>query len=170
MNEENKYFYEFGEFRLEPREKTLYHAGRAVALKPKAVEMLIVLIENAEAVVSKKDLMDAVWQDVFVEENNLSVNIYELRKALAKLDAAQKFIETVPRRGFRFGVPVEKITSESASNGNHTTQKSFIAEAEKQQIEDAAKSEEQVADDKTTDSISPSLWARRFSRLDAVFD
>ncbi len=59
MNEENKYFYEFRDFRLEPREKILYHAGCAVPLKPKAVEMLIVLVENAESVVSKEELMSS---------------------------------------------------------------------------------------------------------------
>lgn len=114
MNEEQHYFYEFGDFRLKPREKTLYHADITVALKPKAVEMLIVLVENAETVVSKKDLMDRVWQDLFVEENNLSVNIYELRRAFAKFDADGKYIETVPRRGFRFCVPVKKILTGSS--------------------------------------------------------
>ncbi len=106
MTEENRHFYEFGDFRLDTREKILYHHDAAVPLKPKAVETLVVLIENAGNVVSKRDLMNAVWQEVFVEENNLSVNIYELRKAFARFDAAGKYIETVSRRGFRFSALV----------------------------------------------------------------
>lgn len=125
MTEESKHFYDFGgDFRLDAREKILYSTGVAVPLKPKAVEMLIVLVENAGSVVCKKDLMNAVWQEVFVEENNLSVNIYELRKAFAKIDKSNKFIETVSRRGFRFSAPVEKICAvENSSAQNESGEK-----------------------------------------------
>jgi len=110
MRKEDGYFYRFGDdFWLDPSENILYYSKTAVPLKLKAVEILIVLVENAGSVVGKKDLMDAVWQETFVQENNLSVNIYELRKAFQKIDETAKYIETVPRRGFRFGPPVEKI-------------------------------------------------------------
>lgn len=110
MSSKNGHLYRFGAFRLNSSERILYHAETAVPLKPKAVETLIVLAENAGSVVSKADLMNQIWGETFVEENNLSVNIYELRKAFARFDRDEKYIETVPRRGFRFNPTVEKIS------------------------------------------------------------
>ncbi len=116
MSDKTKYFYEFGDFRLDARAKILYHKDAPVALKPKIVETLIVLVENAGEVVSKNDLMNAVWQDTFVAENNLSVNIYALRKAFAEYGESEKnFIQTVSRRGFRFTASVREILR---TNGN----------------------------------------------------
>ncbi|HRH41018.1 MAG TPA: winged helix-turn-helix domain-containing protein, partial [Pyrinomonadaceae bacterium] len=98
MCDENKHLYKFGDFRLDSHEEVLYHLEKVVTLKPKAVLTLIVLVENAGKIVKKQDLMERVWQDTFVEENNLSVNIYELRKALLQFGAEEKIIETVSRR------------------------------------------------------------------------
>lgn len=118
MSSKNKDLYEFGEFRLDARARMLYHDGAPVALKPKVVETLVVLIENADEIVGKSELMNAVWHDSFVEENNLSVNIYALRKAFARLDGEKTYIQTVPRRGFRFVVPVSRIVE---ANGDRKT-------------------------------------------------
>ncbi|MGI8789190.1 MAG: winged helix-turn-helix domain-containing protein [Pyrinomonadaceae bacterium] len=86
--------------------RTLFHEDAPVPLKPKVVETLIVLIEDAGNVVSKDFLMEKVWGETFVEESNLSVNIYELRKAFKKFGDTENLIQTIPRRGFRFNAEV----------------------------------------------------------------
>ena len=99
-------FYEFGDFRLDPVERTLYHKDELVPLTPKAIDTLMALVRHAGHVVSKEELIQSVWPDTFVEEGNLNVNIFALRKALGELTPEQNFIETVPRRGYRFVAPV----------------------------------------------------------------
>jgi len=99
--------YEFGTFRLNSAEKCLYQDGSPVNLTPKAVEILILLVEQAGELALKEVLIEKVWPGTFVEENNLSQQISVLRKALGDLDA----IETVPRRGFRFRLPVKVVSS-----------------------------------------------------------
>ncbi len=99
--------YEFGSFRLNSAEKCLYQDGRPVNLTPKAVEILILLVDQPGELAPKEVLIEKVWPGTFVEENNLSQQISALRKALGDPDA----IETVPRRGFRFRLPVKVITN-----------------------------------------------------------
>jgi Tol biopolymer transport system component/DNA-binding winged helix-turn-helix (wHTH) protein len=94
--------YEFGPYRLDPIEKVLFEEGRAVALTPKAVDTLVILVSRHGHVVGKDELMRAVWPDTCVEENNLTQNISALRRALGKGADGRDFIETVPRRGYRF--------------------------------------------------------------------
>lgn len=107
LNKMNK-LYEFGKFSLNVNLRTLFHDDTPVPLKPKVVETLIVLIENAGNVVGKDFLMERVWGETFVEESNLSVNIYELRKAFKKIENAENLIQTIPRRGFRFNSEVSQ--------------------------------------------------------------
>ncbi len=99
-------FYEFGPFCLDPLLPLLVRDGQPVQLPPKALETLVALIERKGRVVSREELMRAVWPDSFVEENNLSVNVSLLRKALSEGADGAKYIETVPRRGYRFNAPV----------------------------------------------------------------
>src|SRR5215472_15462741 len=99
--------YEFGAFRLNSAEKCLYQNGRPVYLTPKALETLIVLVEQAGELAPKELLIETVWPGSFVEENNLSQQISALRKVLDDPEA----IETVPRRGFRFRLPVKTSPS-----------------------------------------------------------
>ena len=105
--------YEFGPFRLDPVERMLSGEGHAVALSPKVFDLLIALVSKAGRVVDKDELMREVWPDTFVEENNLTVNISALRKALAGTNSDQDYIQTVPRRGYRFVASVRQA-SESA--------------------------------------------------------
>ena len=79
-----KELYEFGPFRVDPEKETLLRAGESVPLTPKTFQILLVLIRNSEEVVTKDDLMKTVWPDTFVEEANLSRNIFMLRKALGR--------------------------------------------------------------------------------------
>jgi DNA-binding winged helix-turn-helix (wHTH) protein len=107
MSHPDNNFYGFGDFRLDAAERALYHAENLVPLTPKAIETLLVLVRHAGHIVGKEELIQAVWPDTFVEEGNLNVNIFALRKALGERTGEQSFIETVPRRGYRFVVPVQ---------------------------------------------------------------
>ncbi len=113
--------YEFESFRLDPDRKCLWQSGSLVSLTPKAFETLWVLVRNSGEVVGKRELLDEVWPDTFVEESTLSQNILTLRKALGPRADGEQFIITVPRRGFRFVAPVHKLNgSNGFSNGNGT--------------------------------------------------
>src|SRR5688572_1257951 len=102
------HFYECGDFRLDAVEKILWRADSMVEVTPTAVELLLVLVENAGRIVPKEEIFERGWKDSFVEEANLSHHIFRLRKALGE-DAGQKFIETVPKRGYRFVAEVHKV-------------------------------------------------------------
>lgn len=110
--------FEFEEFRLDLAEKVLLREGTVVSVTPKVFETLQVLVENAGRLVEKDELMQRIWQDRFVEESNLSFNIKMLRKALGDDAGRPRFIETVPRRGYRFVAKVREGTVEGvAQNG-----------------------------------------------------
>ena len=94
--------YEFGAYRLDTVERVLLRDGQPVPLTPKAFETLVVLVQNNGHVVEKDDLMKQVWQDTCVEEANLTQNIFTLRRVLEESSEKPKYIETVPRRGYRF--------------------------------------------------------------------
>jgi DNA-binding winged helix-turn-helix (wHTH) protein/pimeloyl-ACP methyl ester carboxylesterase/class 3 adenylate cyclase len=98
--------YAFGPFVLDTREGTLLREGRAVQLTPKAFETLVALVAHSGHCLAKEELMRRVWPDSFVEENNLSQNISQLRRALQYEGADTHYIETVPRRGYRFNAAV----------------------------------------------------------------
>jgi len=91
---------EFGPFRYDPVQRLLFRGDTAVPLPPKAVDMLHVLVQRRGQVVERAELMRLVWPDCTVEEIGLARNISILRKALG--DDAGTYIETVPKRGYRF--------------------------------------------------------------------
>lgn len=93
---------EFGPFRLDAAKRVLWRAGQVVPLPPKALDLLIALVEQQGDVVTKDELMKRVWPDTFVEEANLSVNVSALRKVLGDQPGGRPYIETVSRRGYRF--------------------------------------------------------------------
>jgi DNA-binding winged helix-turn-helix (wHTH) protein len=107
MNTAAKHFFEFGAFRLDATERLLLHEGETVSLTPKAFDMLVTLVENSGHLVEKSELMRKLWPNSFVEEGSLAQNVSLLRKALGE-NESQKFIETVPRRGYRFVATVAK--------------------------------------------------------------
>lgn len=123
MSEEPQRYYEFGPFRLDPSQRILARNGTTVPLTPKVFEILLVLVENQGRVVEKDDLMKRVWPDSFVEEGNLTQNISLLRKALGEPVNGEQYVETLPRRGYRFATPVT-LSSErfrdTASEANFT--------------------------------------------------
>lgn len=101
--------YEFGPFRLDDAERTLSRDGRGIALSPKLFETLSALVERGGHVVSKDELIKKVWPDSFVEESSLAQNISLLRKALGESGQPAKYIETIPKRGYRFVAPVRVV-------------------------------------------------------------
>jgi len=107
-----KHFYEFSRFRLDPEERVLLHDGKVVPLTPKVFDTLLSLVEHRREVVSKDELMKFVWPNSYVEEGNLTQNISMLRKLLGESPDAPQYIETVPRRGYRFVAPVQEVVIE----------------------------------------------------------
>ncbi len=110
-----KELYEFGPFRVDPGKEILSRAGESVPLTPKTFQILLVLIRHNTEVVTKDDLMKTVWPDTFVEEANLSRNIFMLRKALGETAQDHRYIVTVPGRGYRLAesvtlVPEQELT------------------------------------------------------------
>jgi eukaryotic-like serine/threonine-protein kinase len=93
--------YEFGPFRVDAARETLLRAGEPVPLTPKTFQILLVLVRHGKEIVTKDDLMKTVWPDTFVEEANLSRNIFMLRKALGETAQDRQYIITVPGRGYR---------------------------------------------------------------------
>jgi pimeloyl-ACP methyl ester carboxylesterase/DNA-binding winged helix-turn-helix (wHTH) protein len=99
--------YRFGPFQLDARERRLSRGCDVIPLRLKVFDTLRVLVENAGRLVTKQELLDTVWPETTVEENNLNHNVSVLRKALGEKATGQQYIETVPRVGYRFAAAVE---------------------------------------------------------------
>lgn len=115
MSHEVSQLYEFDAFRLDPAERQLLRDGQPVALTPKVFETLVALVERRGHLVEKEELMKLVWAEAFVEEANLARSVHTLRKALGEEHNGHKYIETVPKRGYRFVAEVRQI----ANGGSH---------------------------------------------------
>jgi TolB-like protein/DNA-binding winged helix-turn-helix (wHTH) protein/Tfp pilus assembly protein PilF len=121
-----KHIYEFGAYRLDSEEKVLVCQGQAVPIPPKDIETLIVLVERAGHIVGKDELLEKVWPGVFIEENNLARRIFNLRQVLGEGPDGRKYIETVPKRGYRFvgsvrerGEGADSLASATATSDSH---------------------------------------------------
>jgi DNA-binding winged helix-turn-helix (wHTH) protein/tetratricopeptide (TPR) repeat protein len=99
--------FRFGPFRLDRGRRVLWRGDALVEVAPRALDVLVALAERAGEVVTKDELMQRVWPDTFVEEANLSVNVSALRKALGTGKGGHAYIQTIPRRGYRFVSPPE---------------------------------------------------------------
>ncbi len=122
--------YEFGRFSVNANERLLFDGGKTISLTPKAFDTLLLLIENSGHVLGKEEIMQSVWKDSFVEENNLAQNISILRKVLGEGAGGTKFIETVSKRGYRFVAPVARIGAEESSITIEHTQARVVIEEE----------------------------------------
>ncbi len=127
MSQKINNLYQFGDFRLDIAERTLMSNDEIIPLAPKVFDTLFSIIKREGDIISKEELMDEVWTDSFVEEGNLTQNIYILRQTFGK---ENKFIETVPRRGYRFSADLRIIEKKDDKNRNRTR----IEDAEKLQI------------------------------------
>lgn len=110
MDQAHSQRYEFGPFRLDAHERLLTREGASVSLTPKAFDLLLALVKRPGRLVEKEELFQAVWPDTIVEESNLSSNIALIRKALGDGTNGERYIETVPKRGYRF---VAKVKSQN---------------------------------------------------------
>ncbi|HEY0432059.1 MAG TPA: winged helix-turn-helix domain-containing protein, partial [Pyrinomonadaceae bacterium] len=115
MSEQTSESYEFGRFRVKSDERVLLRGHDLVSLTPKAFDILLTLLESDGRIVPKDDLMKRVWPNTFVEEGNLTQNVSLLRKALGESANGPQFIETVPRRGYRFVAAVNRINGDNGA-------------------------------------------------------
>src|SRR5215475_1728370 len=127
--------WEFGPFRLDEAERVLLRDGKLVRLTPKVFDTLVVFLEGAGRLVEKNELMARLWPDAFVEEGALTRNISDLRKALGE----EKYIETIPKRGYRFVAPVREASDNgSALIVGKTAEAHIVIEGEEEPLTDAA--------------------------------
>src|SRR5947209_4691005 len=108
QNEHLFHLFEFGPFSLNVRERLLLRGEESISLSPKVFDTLVVLVENAGHVLTKDELLNKLWPDSFVEESSLTQNISMLRKALGEDTTNPRYIETIPKRGYRFIADVKK--------------------------------------------------------------
>ena len=101
--------YEFGGCELDAAKRRLSRAGEALTLAPKTFDLLLLLVQSGGRVLNKRELMESLWPDTFVEEASLSYQIATLRKVLG--EQGDLWIETVPKHGYRFATTVTKIAS-----------------------------------------------------------
>src|SRR5262249_2580469 len=107
MDEHPQRFFEFENFLLDSQQRLAFRDGEPMDLTPKVFDILLELVESGGRVVEKKELMEKIWPDSFVEESNLTQHISTLRKKLGQDGNQQRFILTVPGRGYRFLLPVK---------------------------------------------------------------
>jgi len=115
MRKQNKHLYAFANYQLDKGEYLLLRDGKSIPLQPKVFATLLALVERHGRIVGKEELMRTIWPDTFVEEINLAKNISILRKTLSSDAADQEFIETVPKRGYRFVCAVQEIIERNTS-------------------------------------------------------
>ena len=133
-------FYYFANFRLDAAERCLWRADERIALKPKQFDLLLYFIENAGRIVKRDELLDAVWTDIYIEENTLTRNVSWLRKLFENSATDENIIETVPKLGYRFAV---QVTRSDESTGFDT--KEIIIE---EQVIQDLRSEETITVDR----------------------
>ena len=114
INNSGSRSYEFGPFRLIPEENLLLRDGQPVIVPPKVFETLLCLVENEGHLMKKDDLLDRLWPNSFVEESTLARTVSSLRKVLAETET-DKFVETVPKHGYRFVAPVRGLDHDPMS-------------------------------------------------------
>src|SRR5579864_6390192 len=102
-----KTLYDFGPFRLDAGQRVLLRHGELIPLAPKAFDTLLELVENDGQVLDKEQLLKRIWPDTFVEEGSLAQNISILRKILGEGTDGQQYIQTIPKRGYRFVAAVK---------------------------------------------------------------
>src|SRR5271156_5650065 len=141
--------YRFAEFLLDPARRTLSRVGAPIALTPKAFDVLLFLAQNPNRLVTKEELLEAVWGDTFVEEGNLTQYISHLRKALEDNSEDTRLIVTIARKGYQFTARV--TVAEEADIANHATLRAAAPETS----EIAARPVEFPTNEQVTKSLRP---------------
>jgi Tol biopolymer transport system component/DNA-binding winged helix-turn-helix (wHTH) protein len=104
-----RHFYEFGPYRLDAAERQLRRGAEAVHLTPKELDTLFALVRGAGRLIRKEELLKEIWPDTFVGEATLAQNVFTLRRALGETEGGKSYVETVPRRGYRFAAAVREV-------------------------------------------------------------
>ena len=134
MSSKNGQRYKFGDFRLDSEPPSLWRDESLVPLPPKALEMLLLLVRQREMIVSREELLETVWRDTFVEEGNINYTVSLLRKTLDKDDRG-RFIQTVPKRGYRFVADVLEVSNNGhAENAVRTVELAIPTEQLKPKV------------------------------------
>lgn len=151
----NRYYFE--QFVLDPAKRTLSRADSAVSLTPKAFDVLLFLVQNPNRLVTKEELLQAVWGDTFVEEGNLTQYISHLRKALDHNSEDSRLIVTIARKGYQF---TERVTvvADAADLAKHATPQAAVTEL----LKTDARPVEFPAQEKVSKSPSPRLRFRKW--------
>src|SRR5262245_48165532 len=116
MSLPRKHTYRFDSYELDVDEQILLRDGQQVPMTPKVFETLLLLVQHQGSIVSKETILQTLWPDVFVEESNITFNITMLRKALGDTRKPPLYIETIPRRGYRFKPEVREVLANDVSN------------------------------------------------------
>src|SRR5215468_753592 len=126
-----RHLYEFDCFRLDCHEGVLLSEGRRLRLEPKDLELLRVLVENHGHTAGKEELLEKVWPATFVEEGNLARHISVLRQVLSQGQNGTQYIETIPKRGYRFVAPVREVdlslAEDAKGDASRNTHRDFSA-------------------------------------------
>jgi TolB-like protein/DNA-binding winged helix-turn-helix (wHTH) protein len=123
----NGYLYRFGQFAVNSRRRTLSRADSPISLTPKAFDVLLFLVQNPNRLVTKEELLQAVWADTFVEEGNLTQYIYYLRRALGGNSEDTRLIVTIARKGYQFTADV--TVAEAADTAKQAAVQTSTAES-----------------------------------------
>src|SRR5262245_5341410 len=105
------HLYQFGDFTVDIGQRVLMREGKPLQMTPKVFDTLLILLENSGRIAEKNELMNRLWPDTFVEDTNLAFNILQLRKSLGDNARNPTYIETIPRRGYRFIASVQQVVS-----------------------------------------------------------
>jgi Tol biopolymer transport system component/DNA-binding winged helix-turn-helix (wHTH) protein len=158
-SEQIKRFYDFGPYRVDAGERVLLREGKPVMLTPKLFDTLLALVERSGHIVEKSELMEMVWPGTFVEESNLSSSVSLLRKTLGSAADGSSYIETVPRRGYRFASAVEMTDESMGVLVGRRTRVHVVTREEEETL-----GEEEISEIKTLPATTE-LEAVRSSRL-----
>ena len=109
-------YYKFGDFYLDTNSRNLFNQSKLIRLSPRAFGILLLLIKKPGDAIQKEEIIEKVWADSFVEENNLAVHISALRRVLGENISGIKYIETISGYGYRFLLKVEKVENDSFSD------------------------------------------------------
>lgn len=156
MKDSTDKIYEFGKFQLDAAERLLFDGEKAISLAPKIFDTLLLLVENSGRLIRKEDMLDKIWAESFVEENNLAQNISFLRKILGENKNA-KFIETVPKLGYRFVAPVSLVEMDESEIVYEQTRARLFVEDTEEKEEKRRKGENEMLGDIQSISSSPLL-------------
>lgn len=141
MSTSSSNLFKFGDFVIDLAERTLWRRGEPVPLAPKALETLCLLVENHGRLMTKEELVGRLWAETFVEERNLTQNIFTIRKVLGDADE-KRLIETVPRRGYRFVADIQPVEGRTFVRVTHHKETRISAEGNvpKNELTDVARS------------------------------